>query len=97
MFVSVASLWEIAIKCAGRRGDANDMPIGSSEADGYFRASGYGILDVSAKHVHALETLPDLHSDPFDRLLLAQAFETPLRLLTHDKVLPPYGDYVLAV
>jgi PIN domain nuclease of toxin-antitoxin system len=47
--------------------------------------------------VHALQHLPPVHSDPFDRILLAQAYEGPLRFLTHDQILPLYGDYVLKV
>ena len=97
VFVSVASLWEIAIKYARRRGGPNDMPIGSEAAEGYFRASGYSLLDLSASHIHALAKLPDLHNDPFDRILLAQAFEEPLHLLTHDQMLPRYGAFVTEV
>jgi len=97
VFVSIASLWEIGIKYARARGRPNDMPIGSKAAQNYFQAAGYHMLPVSAAHVHALQDLPPLHNDPFDRMLLAQAFETPLRLLTRDHVMPSYGDYVLSV
>jgi PIN domain nuclease of toxin-antitoxin system len=84
VFVSVASLWEIAIKHALARGKPHDMPISAREALGYFQAAGYVLLDVVSAHVIAVEDLPMWHADPFDRILVAQALAVPLRLLTHD-------------
>ncbi len=97
IFVSVATLWEISIKFSLGRDRPNAMPIGSETAQEYFLSAGYKLLDVAAAHVHALQTLPPVHNDPFDRILLAQAYEIPLRFLTHDQILPLYGDYVLKV
>jgi PIN domain nuclease of toxin-antitoxin system len=97
VFVSVATLWEIAIKYSLGRDRPNSMPIGSETAQGYFRAAGYKFLDIAVAHVHALQNLPPVHNDPFDRILLAQAYEVPLRFLTHDQILPLYGDYVMKV
>ncbi len=53
------------------------------------------MLDVTAVHAAAVETLPLIHGDPFDRLLVAQALTEPLRLLTHDKALARYSDTVI--
>ncbi len=97
VFVSVATLWEISIKFSLGRDRQNAMPIGSEPAQEYFLAAGYKLLDIVAAHVHALHNLPPVHNDPFDRILLAQAYETPLRFLTHDQTLPLYGDYVMKV
>jgi len=97
IFVSVATLWEISIKFSLGRDRPNAMPIGSETAQEYFLSAGYKLLDVAAAHVHALRNLPTVHNDPFDRILLAQAYEVPLRFLTHDQILPLYGDYVLKV
>lgn len=97
VFVSVATLWEIAIKFARARGGPNDMPLGSRDAQAYFAQAGYSILAISPAHVHAMAELPGIHSDPFDRMLLAQAYEGPFRFLTHDRLLPRYGDYVQEV
>ena len=97
IFVSVATLWEISIKFSMGRDRPNSMPIGSETAQGYFVAAGYKLLDIAAAHVHALKNLPPVHNDPFDRILLAQAYEIPLRFLTHDQILPLYGDYVMKV
>ena len=97
VLVSVASLWEIAIKHALARGGPNDMPISAQEALGYFRDAGYAMLDILPAHVIAIEQLPRLHADPFDRLLVGQALTVPLRLITHDARLARYSDTVLAV
>ena len=97
VFVSAASVWEIAIKHALARGHANDMPISGQTALGYFREAGFKLLDISAAQAAGVEALPQLHADPFDRILLAQALSVPLRLLTQDGKLAAYGDGVLPV
>ena len=97
IFVSVATLWEISIKFGLGRDRVNAMPIGSDTARAYFLSAGYKLLDISSAHVQALQHLAPIHNDPFDRILLAQSYEMPLRFLTHDQVLPLYGDYVMKV
>lgn len=94
VWVSVASLWEIAIKHALGRGN---MPVSGGEARSYFREAGYRLLDIRAEHAVAVEQLPPLHADPFDRLLLAQAMVEPMRLLTHDRQMVAYGGTVVEV
>lgn len=97
IYVSVASLWEIAIKYALGPNRRQGMPIGSCRAQELFQSSGYTLLEIGPAHVRALEHLPAIHGDPFDRLLLAQAYETPLRLVTQDRTLQRYGDFVASV
>ncbi|MGA9015734.1 MAG: type II toxin-antitoxin system VapC family toxin [Acetobacteraceae bacterium] len=97
VFVSAASLWEIAIKRGLARGTANDMPVSAQEALGYFRDAGYALLDIASAHTVAVERLPMLHADPFDRILVAQALTVPLRLLTHDARVARYSDTVIVV
>ncbi len=97
VFVSAASLWEIAIKHALARGKANDMPVSAQEALGYFRDAGFALLDIASAHTVEVERLPMLHADPFDRLLVAQAITVPLRLLTHDARVAQYSDTVIVV
>lgn len=94
LWVSAASLWEIAIKHALRPAH---MPISAADARGYFRESGYRFLPVEPEHVLALEGLPALHADPFDRLLVAQAQAEPMRLLTADAQVARYGEMVSRV
>jgi PIN domain nuclease of toxin-antitoxin system len=92
--VSVAALWEIAIKHAPARGD---MPVSAREALRAFGDAGYDLLPVRPEHIVALEGLPPLHKDPLDRLLVAQALAEPLRLLTADAALIGYGEIVQLV
>jgi PIN domain nuclease of toxin-antitoxin system len=73
------------------------MPISAQEAIGYFREAGFEPLDISSTHAAALETLPPLHGDPFDRILVAQALAVPLRLVTHDAKVAAYSDLVIKV
>lgn len=94
IFVSAASVWEIAIKHSLNRGN---MPVSGTDAARYFAEAGYTLLPITAEHAAATEALPMHHADPFDRMLVAQALTEPLRLVTHDEMLPKYGDGVLLV
>jgi PIN domain nuclease of toxin-antitoxin system len=94
-FVSVVSLWEIAIKHT--KHGVKEMPMTAKDALGFFRASGFDIVPVLETHAVALESLPRHHDDPFDRLLIATAFAEPYRLLTHDARLGAYGAMVTLV
>lgn len=92
VFVSSASIWEIAIK--SRLGKINANPKRLTE---HIEVAGFHELPVSAKHACIVADLPLHHTDPFDRLLIAQAIAEPLRLVTVDKVLRPYSELVLIV
>lgn len=94
VWVSAASVWEIAIKHALGRGD---MPVSGRDALRYFQESGYGILAIDAEHAVAVEDLPAHHQDPFDRILVAQALVEPMRLMTHDPLVALYSDTVIKV
>lgn len=89
---SVASLWEIAIKSGLGRADfrhsAAALRHGALEA-------GWTELAVEGHHALAVADLPDIHGDPFDRLLLAQARVEGARLVTSDQMLGRYGHPVL--
>jgi PIN domain nuclease of toxin-antitoxin system len=95
--ISAATLWEISIKHALARGGRNDMPIGGKEALGYFKDAGFELISISPAHTVAVEALAQLHADPFDRILVAQALTTPLHLLTHDQRIAAYSDSIIAV
>jgi PIN domain nuclease of toxin-antitoxin system len=97
VFVSTASVWEIAIKHALARGGPNDMPVSGAEALRYFQAAGYEMVGIAAANAAAVETLPTLHADPFDRLLIAQALTVPFRLLTHDPRVAGYNPSIIMV
>ena len=96
-FVSVASIWEIAIKHAAQKRGVGRMPISGAEAVEHFDEAGYQVLPITASHAAAIDRLPPHHADPFDRMLVAQALEEPLRLLTHDKRLAAYSDTMILV
>jgi PIN domain nuclease of toxin-antitoxin system len=83
-FLSAASIWEWALKRARGKGA---MPIEISEAAG--RAS-FVELPVTWSHGGAAASLPRLHGDPFDRMLVAQAGVEGLVLLTRDPLVQQY-------
>jgi len=95
--VSVASLWEISIKFGLGRKGPNAMPVSGPDALGYVREAGYELLDVKPDHAIAVQDLPPLHADPFDRLIVAQALVEPLRLITHDRLVASYSDAIILV
>jgi PIN domain nuclease of toxin-antitoxin system len=85
---SVVSAWEIAIKArAGRL----DLPADAARfIAGQLRANGFASLPVELEHALAVHGLPDIHKDPFDRLLAAQAQAEGLMLVTCDPHLSRY-------
>ena len=94
VWVSAASIWEIAIKCGMGRGD---MPVSGQDALRYFQESGYRFLPIDVEHALAVESLPAHHQDPFDRILVAQALVEPMRLMTHDPLVARYSDTIIEV
>jgi PIN domain nuclease of toxin-antitoxin system len=82
--VSAVSAWEIAIKRAlGKLTFRDTVEV---VADAY----GFLPLPVTLRHADLLQNLPAHHSDPFDRLLIAQALEEGLTILTSDRAFEPY-------
>jgi PIN domain nuclease of toxin-antitoxin system len=97
IFVSAASIWEISIKHGLGRTGPGAMPISGEDAVGYCGKAGFTLLPISARHAAAVETLPAVHGDPFDWMLVAQAKTEPLILLTHDAQVAAYGPGILLV
>lgn len=94
VWISAASIWEIAVKHALGRGE---MPVSGQDAVRYFRESGYRFLPIDVDHALAGESLPAHHQDPFDRILVAQALVEPMRLMTHDPLVARYNDTIIEV
>lgn len=92
LYVSAASIWEIAIKSALGRIAADPAAIEAA-----LDPSGFAGLPVTTQHAVEVAKLPPHHRDPFDRLLVAQSLVEPMRLLTHDQMLAQYGDTILLV
>jgi PIN domain nuclease of toxin-antitoxin system len=86
VYVSSASIWEIAIKSRLGKLESN-----ADELAAAIETSGFIELPVTARHAAEVARLPLHHSDPFDRMLLAQAFSEPLRFVTADRTLEIYG------
>ena len=88
-FLSLASLWEMAIK----------MSLGKLELPSSFdryipeqvRANSFSPLAIGFRHIAGCAALPWHHRDPFDRLLVAQALEENLRVVSRDAVFEQYG------
>lgn len=88
--VSIASLWEIAIKNSlGLRRDRFPFSIG--EAIDRFRSAGFEILAITDHHLRVVESLPHIHRDPFDRMLVAQSKSEGWPLLTRDRLVLQYS------
>jgi PIN domain nuclease of toxin-antitoxin system len=92
VFVSTASIWEVAIKW--RLGKMEENPYELVASTG--RA---GLIDLPVAPPHALVTaqLPLHHRDPFDRILVAQAISETMRLLTANPQLAAYSKLVITV
>lgn len=88
---SVASLWEVAIKTSLARSDFQVNPLALRVG---LLQEGFRELAIGVEHVLAVQHLPWIHRDPFDRLLVAQASRERLTLLTVDRTLLGYGDWV---
>jgi PIN domain nuclease of toxin-antitoxin system len=91
VFYSAASAWELELKAA--RGKLT-LPAGWLDAAD---ATGFLQLPVTASEARASAHLPWHHSDPFDRVLIAQAVAHGLMLATRDPLMQPYGVPLLAV
>jgi PIN domain nuclease of toxin-antitoxin system len=92
IYVSSASIWEIAIKA--RLGKIKADP---EELLKEIERAGFQELPVLGRHAVVVGQLPSLHGDPFDRLLVAQAMTEPLRLLTADSQLSAYSELVICL
>ena len=91
LFCSSASLWEIAIKTMLRRPDFEVHVAAFRAALGDMAIDELAVL---GNHIETLLHLPDLHRDPFDRLLVAQSLAEPMSLWTNDRLVSQYSDSI---
>lgn len=91
---SAASIWEIAIKAQLAR---IDFPVRPERVAQAAREIGFRELPVRSEAAAHVASLPLLHRDPFDRLLVAQAITDPARLYTADALLPRYSESVVLI
>jgi len=87
LFFSAASLWEIAIKRGLGRAD---FQVDARLLRRGLLDNGYSELPIGSEHAVAIDSLPPIHKDPFDRLLVAQATVEGIILLTADSLVAQY-------
>ena len=92
ILVSAASIWEIAIKRTLGR-----INFSLKELEETIAANNFEPLPIKFQHAIELSELPLHHSDPFDRMLVAQCLTETAYLLTHDEHLKKYGKLVMFV
>ena len=94
LFFSSASLWEVVIKRGLGR---EDFEVDPRLLRRGLLDNGYSELPVVSEHVVAVENLPPIHEDPFDRILVAQATVEGFSLLTADATVARYAGTVRSV
>ena len=87
LLFSVGSLWETSIKSGLNRAD---FQVDARVLRRGLLDNGYGELPILSEHVVAIDALPSIHKDPFDRLLIAQATVEGITLLTDDVTVAQY-------
>ncbi len=94
LIFSTASLWEVVIKRSLGR---DDFKVDPRLLRRGLLDNGYSELPLGSEHVVAIDSLPPLHKDPFDRVLIAQALVEGITLLTRDPMVARYPAPVRAV
>jgi len=94
LFFSPASLWEVVIKRGLGR---PDFQVDARVLRRGLLDNGYGELPIASDHVVAIDSLPSIHKDPFDRVLVAQATVEGVTLLTTDSVISQYPGPIMVV
>jgi PIN domain nuclease of toxin-antitoxin system len=86
--VSIATLWELAIKSNLGRIEAPSQLASASRRT--LRQQGFELLDIDVTHVDLIAALPLHHRDPFDRMLIAQAQAEEMTIITVDRAFEAY-------
>ncbi len=94
LFFSAASIWEIAIKHTLGKPDFSFDPLTIYQA---LVENNYIELAITGNHTIATKHLPQIHKDPFDRMLIAQAIAENMLLVTADRTIAKYSAPVLFV
>ena len=91
IIVSAASLWELLTKK-----EKPNAPIRNPNSwwQHHITLAGVQVLPIQTYHIRHLETLPPIHKDPFDRILICQSIHQGIPLVTNDKVIRGYDAYV---
>ena len=92
VYISAATVWELAIKAA-----LGKLDLGGADLVEEIEANSFIELPMAARHALAAATLPRHHDDPFDRMLIAQARVEGLTLVTRDPAFGAYGVAILPI
>jgi PIN domain nuclease of toxin-antitoxin system len=90
IFVSVVSLWEIMIKK-----QLGKITFPHDDLALMIKEEGLVELQLQARHIGFLQKIPPIHSDPFDRMLIAQSKAEKLTFITHDKTIWQYDAKIM--
>jgi len=90
--ISVVSWWEIAIKVR-----LGKLPINISKLEAFVNEYNFYDLPLTKNFLKAYLDLPNIHKDPFDHMLLAQAITCPMRFITSDAQLADYSSLVMVI
>lgn len=88
VFLSIASLWELAIKAALKKIEFPANP--GTYAQRQLERQRFKLLDIDVAHIDAVALLPPHHRDPFDRLIVAQAKVEVFTIITADRAFAAY-------
>lgn len=89
VFVSAASAWEIATKY--RIGKLPRAERLAADVAGIVAAQGFNGLSISIRHAQIAGSLPQIHKDPFDRMLIAQAIVADMTIVSNEELFGAYG------
>lgn len=92
LYFSSVSVWEVVIKSSLNKPNFN---IDAKQLTHGLLQDGFKQLKIENHHLYEIKNLPNIHKDPFDRLLLAQAKTEHMRFLTADQLILKYADDVL--
>ena len=84
IFVTAAAIWEIEVK---RRNEKLDCPPDMMER---IKADGFKLLPIMAEHLVPLRTIPPIHNDPFDRIMVCQSIVEKIPLISYDPKVNAY-------
>ena len=87
IYISIATVWEIAVKISIGKLNFRDG------LNGFIKAiddEGFSLLDITTEHIKTVKALPFIHRDPFDRMLVAQAIVEEMPIMTADSYMVKY-------
>ncbi|MBY0476073.1 MAG: type II toxin-antitoxin system VapC family toxin [Chitinophagaceae bacterium] len=91
-YISIASLWEIAIKLSINK---LEMNIAFDQVEAFIIENKINLLPVTVSHLKQLQKLALIHLDPFDRIIISQALANHLTIVSKDQIFKQYNVHTL--